>query len=248
MKGQVALIVLLVSAVVMTVGLSMSEKAVVETKIDTDEELLKQAFNAAESGIDYYLGTGEVDYSASDGSSAEVEAEDFGEGETVNFGEFVNENDSALFWLVGHDGGDDIDFGDYYEGDSVDIGVGGDFAGAVKVDYYYLDGGEYKVKRFGFNYEDDRIANFTNGGGATVDTSLGTPLLLAVMPIFEGTEFTFDGSGGFPSQGEEIRAVGKVADDSMGGVSQTVKVYERYKVPLFMLEVITAVDDSVLSN
>ena len=65
-KGQIALVILVISAIVMTIGLSVSKKTVVETKITTDEEQLKQAFNAAESGIDNYLGTGRKTFTASD--------------------------------------------------------------------------------------------------------------------------------------------------------------------------------------
>lgn len=68
-KGQIALIVLLVSAITMTIGLSLSRKTVTETKIQTDQELLKQAFNTAESGVDYYLGTGKTEYTAPDEKS-----------------------------------------------------------------------------------------------------------------------------------------------------------------------------------
>ena len=46
--GQVAIIVLLVSAVMLTMGLSMSRKESIDIKIDTNDELLKKAFDAAE--------------------------------------------------------------------------------------------------------------------------------------------------------------------------------------------------------
>jgi len=49
-QGQVVLMVLLASALILTLGLSASRQATVETKIDTDQEMLKKAFNAAISG------------------------------------------------------------------------------------------------------------------------------------------------------------------------------------------------------
>jgi Tfp pilus assembly protein PilX len=61
-SGQVALIVLIVSAVVLTLGLSTSKRTVTENKITTEEGLLKEAFNVAESGIEYYLSTGSTAY------------------------------------------------------------------------------------------------------------------------------------------------------------------------------------------
>ena len=102
-NGQVAIIVLLVSAVLMTLGLSLSKKSTVETKIDTNEELLKEAFNAAESGIDYYLGTGNNNYNAPGGqSSALVTTENIGGGSTLNFGEYIPVNGTEFYWLVNH--------------------------------------------------------------------------------------------------------------------------------------------------
>ena len=244
--GQVALIVLLVSAVVMTIGLSMSEKAVVETKIDTDEELLKKAFNAAESGIDYYRGTGEESYDADDGrSSAMVEVSDLGGGEELIIDNFTAENGTVFFWLVGHDADDNIDEGSVYGGASFDISPKADFEGSLKVSYFYKDGLEYKVKRFGFNYgADNTVANFEAKSGDTTIDVLGTPLLVAVTPIFEGTQLSLKGSENFPVQGEEIRATGEVDDESMG-VIQKVRVRDVYRVPAFMLDGMTAVNGSI---
>ncbi|MDD2482862.1 MAG: hypothetical protein PHE71_01085 [Candidatus Shapirobacteria bacterium] len=54
-QGQIAIIVLLASAILLTLGMSASRKTVTDTKVDTDEELLKEAFNTAESGINNYL-------------------------------------------------------------------------------------------------------------------------------------------------------------------------------------------------
>ena len=251
-NGQVVLIVLLVSVVVMTVGLSMSEKAVVETKIDTDEELLKKAFNAAESAIDYYRGTGQEEgYGTDDGrSSASVEVIDLGGGEELILDEFTAENRTAFFWLVGHDADDNIDEGSVYGGADFDIRPDEDFEGSLVVSYFYRDGLEYRVKRFGFNYgTDNTVDNFETESGDTPITVLGTPLLVAVTPIFEGTQLSLIADSGFsfPVQGEEIRATGVVDEESMG-VVQKVRVRDVYRVPVFMLNGITAVNGSVLSN
>lgn len=56
-NGQVALIVLLASSLVMVVGLTISRRTVSQVKIDTNLEQYKQAFNAAESGMDLALQT-----------------------------------------------------------------------------------------------------------------------------------------------------------------------------------------------
>ena len=54
LRGQVVLMVLLASALVLVLGLSAAKQATIETNFDTAQEFLKKAFNAAESGIEYY--------------------------------------------------------------------------------------------------------------------------------------------------------------------------------------------------
>ena len=261
-KGQVALIVLLVSAVVVTVGLSLSDKAVLETKIDTDEELLKQAFNVAESGIEYYRGMGSTDYATGDDrTSVKVTVSDLGgDSNEIGLDGYVAENKAVFFWMVGHKDDGSIDETDFYGGDSLSICTTVGFDGALKVDYYYKDlVGVYKVKRKGVNLGgSETVSGFsdeTADGEGCVDVYddfmegiPGTPLLLTAVPISGGTELRLVGSAGFPFpvQGEEIRAVGTVDEEDLG-ISQQVRVYDVYRIPAFMLEGITA-GGSVLSE
>lgn len=242
-RGQIALIVLLVSAVVMTIGLSMSKKTVTETRIDTNEELLKQAFNAAESGIDYYLGSSRVGYSAPGGRSmANVSVSTIGGGSEVDYGEYVSANNTALFWLVNHTSNGDVGV-TFYSGDTVDVCVDDDFAGALKLDYFSKQAGVYLVDRIGYNFNgvttvDGFTMNSGLGGCVTVNTG-DNPLLLAVTPIGGGTRIRIvsdSTSNSFPPQGEEIVSTGIAGD-----VSRKVTVERRYKVPTFMLEAVTAV-------
>lgn len=257
-KGQVILIVLIISALIMTIGLSLSRKAVVETKIDTDEELLKEAFNVAESGIDYYLGTGSTNYVPSDlTKKSEIQVKEIGVSQTfLNFNEFHIENNSAMFWLVGHDTDGNIDMATYYNASNISICVPNSFIGSLKVDYYYVNGGNYSVSRTGYNFSS--VGNLINGyvdshtvannscsaplGLKKVDLDLGlgnTPLLLSVAPIFSGAKVSLLGTAEFPSQGSEISSVGK-AGDLENGVNRRVTVQNRYKVPSFLFEAITA--------
>lgn len=103
-KGQISIIVLLVSAVMLTLGMSMSKQESVQIKINTNDELLKKAFDAAESGINYYLGTGATNYSSPDSNSfADINTTKLSEGsDTIDFGEFVPAGNSESYWLVNH--------------------------------------------------------------------------------------------------------------------------------------------------
>ncbi|KKQ31860.1 MAG: hypothetical protein US46_C0001G0068 [Candidatus Shapirobacteria bacterium GW2011_GWF2_37_20] len=254
-RGQVAIIVLLVSAMMMTLGLSLSKKATTETRIDINEELLKKAFNAAESGIDYYLGTGNLTYNAPDNlSSAEITARDItGEGNILDFGEYVPINGSEFYWLVNH-----LDNGDigvtYYGAATVNV-CGTGFTGSMEINYFYKTGAEYGVNRYGYNFSSDvtkQVNGFTAGtGGCATINIVNSPILITVTPIFNGGRFYLSGSGTFPIQGVEIssrgRSGGVSVDVSETQANKKLIVLRRYKIPSFMLSGVVS-ETSVLSD
>lgn len=270
-KGQVALVMLLVSAVVMTIGLSVSKRSTVETKVDTDEQLLKQAFNAAEGGIEYYLRTGETTYTATDNnSSAVINPTNIGGGTTINFEEFTANNDTVFYWLVGHNTDGTINYGSAYAGSEVNVCVNNTFTGSLKIDYFYRTaGGVYEVWRGGNNFGGTTVNGYTDSTGVANNSCTGvtgykqinlpvtlapnTPLLVAVKPIFSGTRLIATGNGNFPIQGVNISATGRAGAVGSGAAASTntsgreIRISSRYEVPGFMLETITA-GNSVLSN
>lgn len=257
-NGQVAIVVLLISAIVMTIGLSVSKRTVVETKIDTDEEQLKQAFNTAESGIEYYLKTNQTGYTASDNSQANVSVQNVGVGTTINLGGLTGDNKTQFYWLVGHNDTGAINYADTYSGSVINLCVSDAFTGALKIDYFYQNGGNYSVWRSGYNAVNNNmvqnylpVASRVRGGCiaemieiniADIPLSGNTPLLLAVRLIGGSTKIILTGNAVFPSQGENITSTGTVGNN----VSQVVKVFNQYRVPVFMIDDITA--DRVLSN
>lgn len=240
-KGQVAVIVMLVSAVLLSLGLSVSKRAVIDTNVSTDEELLKEAFNAAESGINNFLNTNQAQYDAGDGSRATVDFLDIG-GTSNNLSSegLVLAGSNQLFWLVNHNDNSSIGSTYYSNSDpTITLNVDSGFSGALKIDYFYIDaGGNYKVSRLGCNY----------GGGNTVggfssNTSdcsnlilLGKSLLLMVTPIGGSTNLTILGSAVFPVQGQQLTAVG-ITDS---GVKTQIKTRNIYQIPIFFTEAITA--------
>lgn len=264
-SGQVAIIVLLVSAAVMTLGLSISKKTVIDTKIDTSEEQLKQAFNTAESGIDYYLGTGSTKFIAPDNQSvADVVVKNVGQGSTVNFNQYTLVNKSQEFWLMGHLADGSVDNATYYTGTSISVCIENTFNGALKVDYFYQDAGtNYLVYHNGYNFSAGYVNGFSDlsplpGQGncnsgyreLTLTAPLGggiKPMMLSLKPMRNGTKFYLLGSGAnFPVQGIELSSVGKVGDVSTG-VNRKINVTRLYQIPGFALDAITTFG-SVLSN
>lgn len=241
-SGQIAIVVLLVSAVVLTLGLSASRKSINDLKVDTDQESLKDVFNAAESGINNYINNASKDYTGSSGSNAKVEVVNIGNDISLSSDGLVQPGLSQLFWLVDHNSNGGIGI-NYYRG-SLSLSSTNTY-GALKVDYFYIEGGSYKVDRFTCKYPDfvttnpsgeDIVYNFTNCP-PVLNNSVGRdPLLVMVTPIGVATELTLTGSSSFPLQGEELTSVGSV--DS--GVKTQVKVKNIYEVPSFLTEPIMA--------
>lgn len=246
-SGQIVIIVLLASALVLTLGMSMSKKTVTETRIDSDEELLKQAFNTAESGIEYYLATGETTYGSGNGT-ANVSVSTIGESNNLSSDGAVLSGKPFLFWLVDHNSDDSIssDSDDRFSGTISEICVDGGFNGALKVDLFTFGIGEtHSVDRFGYNMNGSSIVN---GFDSIADECTGPiivngGMLLAVTPIGDSSNITIESASNFPAQGEEIVSVGEMDN----GVNTKVKVINRYQVPVFMLESISS-GNSVLSQ
>ncbi|MEI8067772.1 MAG: hypothetical protein WCG91_02330 [Candidatus Shapirobacteria bacterium] len=239
--GQVVLIVLLASAVLLTLGLSVSKKATTDVKIDTDQELLKKAFNSAESGIDYFLGTGKTNYTETK-STVKVDVKSVGVSASIDSGTKISSGNPFLFWLVDHFPNGDIG-ASYYKG-TVNLCADSSFNGALKIDYYYNDGSSYKVLTRVYNTGTNTVIGAIQDGFNSIkcitltDLLNGNSLLLAVMPIGDQTKLTLNNGGlgqDFPLQGQDITSTGNV-----GGVNSQVKVSKRYKVPSFMLNSITA--------
>jgi Tfp pilus assembly protein PilX len=264
--GQIALVVLVISAIIMTIGLSVAKKSVVETKITTDEEQLKQAFNAAESGIDYFLGTGKTNFTASDSKSkAEVATSPVGGGTNiVDMGAVTLANEESYSWMVGHNSDGSVNLGASFQGNALTLCIEDTFTGSLKVDYFYYQAPNYQVSRLGYNVVSSLVSGYDPIFGAAISCSglpntrsislpltlnPGTvmPLLLAVKPIGNGTHIAVLGTGGtFPAQGEEIRSTGTAGDLTVGSnanVNRKVRVVNQYFVPAFMLDAITAVND-----
>lgn len=233
-KGQVAVVVLLVSAVLLTLGLSASRKAVTDTKIDTDEELLKEAFNTAESGINNYINVGVTSYDAGDGGKAVISSLKIGGQNSISSEGQVLANNNQLFWLVNHNSNGSIG-STYYDGGSININLDAGFVGALKIDYFYIEGGIYKVKRLICNYGGSTLISNPSPSCSPLSI-IGSSLLISAIPLGAPSTITLSGSSNFPLQGEEITSVGTASN----GVKTQVKTRNVYQVPSFFLESITA--------
>lgn len=252
-RGQVALIVLLVSTVVLTLGMSISRQAVVDTKIEIDEELVKRAFNAAESGIERYLATGLTNYDLPDDSRAEISVDNIGGTTTIGGEELTLANDQAYFWLVDHNADGSLGT-NYYSPTSLTITTASGFNGLLRVDYFYRTGaGLFRVRRGYYDFGSSSgvaRAGFTSVAGDSVTWNTEEdPLLLVVSPIEESTRISISGTSSFPVQGEQITSVGRAGNTeaNTGAATSQVSIVNTYQVPSFLLDAVSS-NNSILSN
>lgn len=242
--GQVVLMVLLASALILTLGLSAARQATVETSIDTDQELLKRAFNAAESGIDYYLKTGNTQFGSTDSfeGSSSLTTESLGNQRTLSFDRKVGPENGEFFWLVNHTESGDIG-SDFYSSDdnTIDICVDDTSPVSLKIDYFYKELTNYKVVR-----GNGTVPVLTTSGGASNCinnyTLQGQSVLVVVTPIGVDRKISIKGGYNFPAQGIKIKSTGIV-----GKVNNLVTIDRPYKLTIpFLLEPV--VSESLVTN
>jgi len=237
-QGQIAVIILLVSAIVLTLGLSASKVAITDTKVDTDEELLKEAFNTAESAINNYIDNNNTTY-LTEGSSASINSISIGDANTISSEGKILANTNQLFWLVKHntDGSIGSDTTDYYQGSYFKI-TSDNPSVALKIDYFYIDdSNNYKVDRFGcYTGTNSSFVGFTFNCNNNISTVGKNSLLVSVVPLGGSAKITISGDSVFPSQGEEITA----ASSTDTGVKTQIKTRYIYQIPSFLLDAMTA--------
>lgn len=235
-RGQVAIIVLLMSAVMLTLGLSMSKKETTEVRINANDEMLKKAFDTAESGINFYLGTGGTNYVSPDQVSfADINATNIGVGSSINFGEFVLAGSNESYWLVNHLANGDIGT-TYFAGPNVDVcGVG--YSGLIETSYFYKTGVNFNLTRNQFEL---------NSNCGTINIGVGqSPVLISIMPVVNGGKFYVEANNGgtFASQGIDIESEG----NAQGQAKKKLNIRQRYKIPGFMVSGMMA-EGSILSD
>jgi len=243
-KGQVALIVLIISAISLTIGLALSERVRTGVNVSKDDEMLQRAFNAAESGIEDYVARGNPGtYNAGD-ATANVVVAGTG-GPIVEFGELVTADNYAYFWLAEHNANGSINTtNNYYSDSNLTICYDNFSPGGFMVYYFYYSGGTYNVYRRAYNLNG---SNQAINNGQTVSTS-GTacagyanrmlfdfssynpvPVLLVIKPIGGDSNFAVSGSAAFPSQGDSISSTG-----TSGETNTTIRARKRWDPSMYM--------------
>jgi len=176
-SGQTLLIILLIAAVILTVGLAIASYSITDIKISQQEEASARAFSAAEAGIEESLKVGSATDVTVGSITAKVSEVIQGGGQDFNFGELkFASGELANVWLIGHTAEGDLDPAQKFGGSQIKICwsessmVSDANPPAMEVSLIYKDvTGLYKFIRDGFDPKNGRTIGFGN-----VDSSSGT--------------------------------------------------------------------------
>jgi len=214
----------------MVVGLTMSRRTIAEIKIGTDSEKMKQAFNAAESAIDYYIQTGNKGGVTSTTTRAQVDAKplNIGSGETLTFTGAVA----------------DVDLSSYVGSSSLKVCVKN--KSLVRVDYFYQALGQFQVKRNAyFERGKDHPDNFSEYDldGCFLQNIAGTAKHLKIITINGNAEkiSIIPSIGGINQPGaERLTVIGFADKNNAKGVKTQIKADRIFAIPSFLMDGIVA--------
>src|SRR3989344_2928526 len=175
-RGQVILIILLITTVGLTIGLSLVSRTITDIKVSTQITESSKAFSAAESGIEAALkGTSIGDIGSLDlggGASANYAVTEYGNSDDPLVFKDVAAGDAKTIWLVKHDEatGNILtppDTNGKYDSQRIEICWGKDLSNpsevpAVEVSLLYYDTNElsYKMGTLAFDDNDSRVNGF----------------------------------------------------------------------------------------
>ena len=154
-RGQIVLILVLVTVVGLTIGLSLISRTITDIRISSQIEQSSRAFSAAEAGVETAL-RGETAANTSgvitlSGATADYNIENQG-GAQVEYALPYTEVDSTqTVWLMDHkiDGSLDEDGNSYPATSVLEVcwGLQEGITPALLVTFFYKDGEEYKIAK-----------------------------------------------------------------------------------------------------
>lgn len=255
-RGQVILILVLITVVGLTIGLALISRTITDIRISSQIEQSSRAFSAAEAGIESAL-KGDIYSGSRQGSlqlpnvTAEYSVVQEG-GTNTSFALPLTEaGSSQVVWLIGHnpDGSLQETGPSYAATVPLDVCWGSipNSSPAMEVSLFYKTGIEYRVYRQGYDPVTTRGNGFlpTDLGSNFCDSALSfkktivpstdygidpgaTLLFYGLIPVYETTEIAVkpDASTPLPLQGVRITSVGKTAND----VVRKISVLQSYQI------------------
>ena len=231
-SGQTLLIILLIAAVILTVGLAIASYSITDIKISQQEEESARAFSAAEAGIEESLKIGSATDVTVGNITAKVSKVDQGGGKDFNFGELkFASGELTNVWLIGHTAQGELNPSESFPANgkiTICWGEAGQISEAnppaMEVSLIFKDGVGYKVIRAGFDSKAGRTTGFegvddSDGGNCgslafakNIDLASGTfalpvgttPYLLRLKLLYnsESQPMAVAADNNLPLQGE----------------------------------------------
>jgi hypothetical protein len=178
-EGQTVLIILLIIAVILTIGLSTISSSVTDIKVSQQTEESSRAYYVAESGLEEAFiaadsefvdgiksgNIGNIDYT--------VKKTAQGDDAEFLFPYQVSAGDPQTVWLVGHNTDGTLKTSEFYDGTKGNVkicwGENATEKSALMVSLVYESGGSYKIARDNYDSDPGRGNNFKVAGpGMTV--------------------------------------------------------------------------------
>lgn len=250
-QGQIVLIVVLLTVLGLTVGLSLISRTVTDVRISSQVEQSGRAFSAAEAGIESAMrvqssantSTGNVQLGD---AQAEYSVEQ--QGGTTDTIEFpvTSVGQTQSTWMMVHADDGSLDESGYsYPADSpLDVCWSGDVP-AMVVSIIYKESGEYRMAKAAYDPNVSRGNNFLPadtgglfcGGGyaykktivPSADLGIGSGaqlILLRLTPVYMSASSAVKPTAILPVQGRVITSVGKTSTN----VTRKIQVNQGYQI------------------
>lgn len=252
-SGQVLLMIILISSVLLTVGLSMSQIGVNETKISKLEEESKKAFQAAEAGIEKTIEElkDNPDYTGIPRNSIDLNNVGVSTEVTTATGtEFktpvIKKDDQYTFYLASYDAKNNI-WGTSYTGNLTFYlnsnqracpASGHQGVPAIELTYIYGTGNSYSTKKYmiapcggfsGTNVLQTVDGSYTLNSSTfkhKTNATLATPAnakIVVARVLYADTIIGFKGSADLVEQGKFITST---ATSASNNVSKKVELFQ----------------------
>ncbi len=265
-KGQALVIVLLILAVITTVGLSIASRSVTEISTSTTNDESSRALAAAEAGIEAKLANVAAPSLGTSGETSVTTTSSYGVGAEVALNEPLAAGEVGTIFLATHDSNGNLTT-PYYSGSQFTVcwgqGLNDANAPALELILYYKDsGGVYKVSRNTYDAASRgnfNTASYTAGGAngcpagkkyvfsknvvlaANVNGGgLGMPA--SFTPLFLRVRLFYNGNSkhyvGIKDSNGTFSAQGQVINSTgqAGVTSRKVQVFQQYSDPMAIFD------------
>lgn len=253
-QGQIVLIVVLLTVLGLTVGLSLISRTVTDVRISSQIEQSGRAFSAAEAGIESALrvqsstGTSVGNVQLGDSQAEYSVQQQGGTPEAIQF-PVSPAGQSLSTWLMAHtDDGVLNESGYSYPPDSpleLCWSSAGSGNPAMIVSFIYKEGGEYRLAKESYDPDTGRGNNFLpadTGGGycdgnysfkktiyPNTDLGISTSaqlILLRLTPVYVSASSAVKPTANLPVQGRIITSVGTTSTN----VTRKIQVNQGYQI------------------